>query len=80
MSNLKTLSGLNGLADLLGKPKSASGCVKVEMLVYDLRNAVSDLTEQFANDKNKGWLKASADDIATSYRQLGVLVRAIERE
>ena len=86
MSDLKTL------AELLGRPyhpvlarrqepdETQQAAIKAERLAYDLRSSVADLTEHFATPEGKGWVKASQEDIAASYRQLGVLVRAMERD
>ena len=94
MSDLKTLSNL--LRDPSADPATIFGAlmpkrradmdekqqaaIRVERLSYELRLSVADLTVQFASETGKGWVKASQEDIASSYRQLGVLVRAMERE
>ena len=78
------------LGELLGRPytpilrrqpdEHQQDAIKAERCAYELRTSVADLTEQFATPEGKGWIKASQEDIAASYRQLGVLVRALERE
>jgi hypothetical protein len=81
-----SMSDLKTLATLLGKPLPRSAgnlqaAIKAERLAYDLQTTVADLTAMLVVESHhKELLKANYDDIATSYRQLGVLVRAIERE